>query len=175
MFQPPTPVLRTIGVIDTISEWSGKVFAWLIIPLMFALCYEVIARYVFNAPTVWAYDMSYMLYGGHFMLGAGYALVNKAHIRTDFFYAKWPVRRQGLIDAVLYLFFFFPGIFFFLLAGFDAAQHSWSIQEKSDASAWRPIIYPFKTVMPVTAALLMLQGVSEFVKSVYAAKTGRWL
>jgi TRAP-type mannitol/chloroaromatic compound transport system permease small subunit len=175
MAEAPPAVAKTIAALDAIGEWSGKVFAWLVIPLMLALCYEVIARYLFKAPTLWAYDLSYMLYGSHFMLGAGYALVNKAHIRTDFFYAKWSVRRQGLIDALLYLFFFFPGLFFFFLAGWDAAQHSWSIREKSDASAWRPIVYPFKTVMPVTAALLMLQGVSEFMKSVYAARTGRWL
>ena len=175
MAEPSLALLKTIGALDTFGAWSGKTVAWLILPLVFSLTYEGFARYLFNAPTLWAYDLSYMLYGSHFMLGAGYALVNKSHIRTDFFYAKWSVRRQGLIDVVIYLFFFFPGIFFFFLAGFDAAQHAWSIQEKSDASAWRPIIYPFKTVMPVTAALLMLQGVSEFIKSVYAARTGRWL
>jgi len=175
MVQLPSAVRRAIGVIDALSEWSGRIVAWLVIPLMLALSYEVVARYAFGAPTLWAYDVSYMLYGSHFMLGAGYCLVRKGHIRTDFFYAKWSPRRQGLMDAVLYLFFFFPGMFFFFLAGLDAAVDSWSLRETSDASAWRPIIYPFKTVMPVTAALLLVQGFSEFVKSVYAAATGRWL
>ncbi len=175
MAELPAAVRRAIAVIDAVSEWSGRIVAWLVIPLMLALSYEVLARYAFGAPTLWAYDMSYMLYGSHFMLGAGYCLVRKGHIRTDFFYARWSARRQGLMDALLYLFFFFPGMFFFFLAGLDAAVDSWRLRETSDASAWRPIIYPFKTVMPVTAALLLWQGFSEFVKSVYAAVTGRWL
>ena len=82
---------------------------------------------------------------------------------------------KATLDAALYLFFFFPGIIFFFFAGYEQARHSWSIGETSEASAWRPIIYPFKTVMPVTAALLLLQGVSEFIKSAYAARTGRWV
>jgi TRAP-type mannitol/chloroaromatic compound transport system permease small subunit len=167
-------MLRAIRVMDAVGEWSGKVAQWLVVLLMLALGYEVIARYVFHAPTIWAYDISYMLYGSHFMLGAAYALLRKAHIRTDVFYGKWSARRQGLVDASLYLFFFFPGMFLFLLAGWDAAQHSWSIGETSEASVWRPVLYPFKTVMPVTAGLLLLQGISEFLKSVHAARTGLW-
>lgn len=174
MAELPGTVRKAIAIIDAISEWSGKIVAWLVVPLMLALSYEVIARYAFGAPTLWAYDLSYMFYGSHFMLGAGYCLVRKGHIRTDFFYAKWSARRQGLIDAALYLFFFFPGMLFFFLSGWEAALDSWRLAERSDASAWRPIVYPFKTVMPVTAALLLLQGVSEFVKSIHAARTGRW-
>jgi TRAP-type mannitol/chloroaromatic compound transport system permease small subunit len=169
-----SPLLRAVRVIDAVGEWSGKIAQWLVIPLMLALGYEVIARYLFNAPTLWAYDTSYMLYGSHFMLGAAYALLRQAHIRTDLFYAKWSDRRKGLVDATMYLLFFFPGMFFFFLAGWDATHHSWSIGETSEASAWRPILYPFKTVLPVTAALLLLQGISEFLKSVHAARTGRW-
>ena len=167
-------ILRTIHLIDAVGEWSGWIAQWLVVPLMVGLGYEVIARYLFNAPTIWAYDAAYMLYGSHFMLGAAYTLLRKGHIRTDVFYGKWSEGRQGLVDASLYLFFFFPGMFFFLLAGWDAAQHSWSIGETSEASVWRPVMYPFKTVMPVTAALLLLQGISEFLKSLHAARTGRW-
>ena len=171
---PPPALVQTVRTLDTLSEWSGRLVAWLIVPMVVALSYEVIVRYGFDAPTIWAYDTSYMLYGTHFMLGAGYTLLRKGHIRTDFFYEHWPVRRQATIDATLYLLFFFPGILFFFFAGYEQARHSWSIGETSEASAWRPIIYPFKTVMPVAAALLFLQGISEFLKSVWAAKTGRW-
>ena len=176
MAEPAQPVLGMgiIRVIDSISDHIGRLFAWLIIPLVGGLSYEVFARYLFDAPTIWAYDTTYMLYGSHFMLGAAYALLHKDHIRTDVFYGKWSARRQGLVDASLYLFCFFPGMFFFLVAGWDAFYLSWSIQETSEASAWRPIIYPFKGVMPLTAGLLLLQGVSEFLKSVHAARTGEW-
>lgn len=161
-------------MIDTISLWSGKIVRWLIFPLMFGTTYEVISRYVFNAPTLWAYDLSYILYGSLFMLGASYTLYRGQHIRTDIFYAKWSPKTQGWIDATLYLLFFFPGITFFLIAGWSEAAHSWALLERSESGAWRPPIYPFKTVLPVTAALLLLQGISEFLKSLYAGIKGEW-
>ena len=174
MAQPPEALLKTIRVIDAIGECSGRIVAWMVLPLVLGLTYEVISRYVFNAPTAWAYDTAYMLYGSHFMLGAGYCLLKKGHIRTDIFYDKWSPRRQGWVDATSYLFLFFPGMIFFLLAGWDSALHSWSIREVSEASPWRPPIYPFKMVVPVTALLLLIQGVSEFLKSAYAALRGEW-
>jgi TRAP-type mannitol/chloroaromatic compound transport system permease small subunit len=174
MAQPPAGFLKTIRSIDAIAQWSGRVFAWLIIPLVLGITYEVFARYLFNAPTVWAYDVSYMLYGSHFMLGAGYTLLKKGHIRTDILYGKWTPRRQGYVDAVSYLLLFFPGMIFYFLASWDSALHSVLIRELSDQSPWRPPIYPFKMVVPVTALLLLVQGVSEFLKSVYAARYGEW-
>jgi len=173
--QPPAALVKTTRIIDTFSEWIGRGFAWLILPLIAGLSYEVIARYLFDAPTIWAYDVGYMLYGGHFMLGAGYTLMKKGHIRTDFFYERWSPRRQGTVDAFCYLFLFFPGLLFFLFASWDNAYHSFRIGEASEASPWRPILWPFKMAMPVAAVLLIIQGVSEFLKSVGAARTGRWL
>ncbi len=173
---PPAWLRYTVTLIDTvIGEWSGRIFAWFVIPMTLGLAYEVFARYFFHAPTIWAYDVTYMLYGSHFMLGAAYTLYKGQHIRTDMLYEKYSTRWKGIVDATLYLLFFFPGMIFFMLAGWDEATHSWSIGERSDASPWRPIIYPFKTVMPLTAALLLIQGVSEFLKSAYAAIKGRTL
>jgi TRAP-type mannitol/chloroaromatic compound transport system permease small subunit len=172
--RPPRWVLSIVTIIDTvIGEWSGKLFCWLVLPMVFGLAYEVIARYAFNAPTVWAYDVTYILYGSHFMLGAAYALYKGLHIRTDMFYANYSIRWKGIVDASLYLLFFFPGMIFFMLAGWEEAMHAWRIGEKSDASPWRPIIYPFKTVVPVAAVMLLIQGVSELLKSGYAAIKGR--
>jgi TRAP-type mannitol/chloroaromatic compound transport system permease small subunit len=174
--RPPQWLLAIVTIIDTvIGEWSGKIFCWLVIPLVFGLAYEVVVRYVFNTPTVWAYDVTYILYGSHFMLGAAYALYKGLHIRTDMFYANYSIRWKGIVDASLYLLFFFPGMILFMLAGWEEAMHAWSIGEKSDASPWRPIIYPFKTVVPVTAVMMLLQGVSEVLKSGYAAIKGRSL
>ena len=96
-----------IKLLDQVSIWSGKAFAWLIIPMVICLVYEVFARYLFNAPTLWAYDMTYMLYGSHFMLGAAFTLAMQGHIRTDFFYRLWSVRWQGTVDSLLYIFSFF--------------------------------------------------------------------
>jgi TRAP-type mannitol/chloroaromatic compound transport system permease small subunit len=172
---PPGALVAIVGAIDGLSLWSGRVFCWLIAPLVVGLTYEVIARYLFHAPTIWAYDVAYMLYGSHFMLGAAYTLYKGGHIRTDIFYQNWSVRTRGAVDAILYLFLFFPGIALFFWMGLQEALHSWDIREVSDASPWRPIIYPFKAVIPIALALLFVQGISEFLKSVYAALEGREL
>jgi TRAP-type mannitol/chloroaromatic compound transport system permease small subunit len=169
----PPALLGLVRVIDAMSDWSGRIFCWLIFPLMLGTTYEVIVRYIFNAPTIWAYDMSYMLYGAHFMLGAGYTLLKGGHIRTDIFYQNWSPRTRGLVDALLYVLFFFPGMFFFFWMGGQEALHSWQIGERSDASPWRPIVYPLKMVLPFTALLILIQGLSELIKSAHLALRGR--
>lgn len=166
---------KLITVIDGFSEWTGRLVAFLILPMVAGLTYEVIARYALDAPTDWAYDSTYMLYGTHFMLGAGYTLLKGGHIRTDFFYQHWSPRRQGIVDSVSYFVFFFPGMIFFFWMGWQEAYHSWQIGERAETTAWQPILYPFKTVIPVTAVLLLIQGVSELLKSLHAARTGQFL
>lgn len=176
MEEPPKVLLKIIMFIDRyIGDLSGKIFFLLIFPLVGGLTYEVILRYALNAPTMWAYDITYMLYGSHFMLGATYTLYKKGHIRTDLIYNKLSVNGQGWIDAICYFFLFFPGMIYFFTAGWREAIHAWEIMEKSEATGWRPIMGPFKTVIPLSAMLLMIQGVSEFLKSLYAAFKGRWL
>jgi TRAP-type mannitol/chloroaromatic compound transport system permease small subunit len=165
---------KYVNAIDKFSDFVGRLVSYLVYPLIGGVAYEVLARYLFGAPTVWAYDMTYMLYGTLFMLGASYTLLKKGHIRTDLLYNNWTPQRQGKIDAILYLFCFFPGMIFYLVSGIDYAAHSWATNEKSSNSPWMPIIYPFKTVIPVTAALLLIQGVSEFIKSLHAWKKGEW-
>jgi len=168
------PALRaTINAIDSISNWSGRVTAWLIVPMTLAVTYEVVARHFFRAPTIWAFDVTYMLYGTHFMLGTAYTLMRVGHVRTDMLYQSWSIRRQNLIDTIGYLFFLFPAMVLLFYFGWQEAYHSWTIRETSDASPWRPIVYPFKTVIPLTALLLLVQGVAEFLKSLYAVRTGR--
>jgi TRAP-type mannitol/chloroaromatic compound transport system permease small subunit len=166
--------LKWTEKIDKISEWTGRIVSYLVYPLVGGVAYEVVARYLFNAPTEWAFDMTYMFYGTIFMLGASYTLLHKGHIRTDVFYGNWPARKQGKIDALMYIFLFFPGMIFYLVAGIDYAHHSWITFEKAGNSPWLPIIYPFKTVIPLTALLLLIQGVSELMKSLYAWKEGEW-
>ena len=173
MAEPSPVLLATIRAIDAFSTWCGQLVAWLILPLVAAVTYEVIARHLFHAPTIWAYDVTYMLYGTLFMLGAAYALRRGAHIRTDMFWENYSVRTKGLVDATAYLLFFFPGILFLLFASWDEAYYAWQIGERSEQTAWRPVLYPFKAVVPLAALLLLIQGVSELLKSLYAARTGR--
>jgi len=166
--------MRILRLLDAVSVWTARLFALLVVPMTLVLVYEVVARKFFLRPTLWAGDTSYMLYGTFFMLGAAYTLHRKGHIRTDFLYRLWSPRGQGLVDALLYLLFFFPAIGLFLWAGWGFAYTSWAQGEHSVTSAWRPPIYPFKMVIPVTAVLLLLQGVSELGKSLYAVVRGEW-
>ena len=165
-------LIRTVRVIDKFTDTTGVWVAWLNVPLVLAVAYEVIARYLFNAPTIWSFDVTYMLYGTIFMLGAAYALHKGAHIRTDFFYEKWSDRTRGVVDSISYIVFFFPSIVMLLLVSANESWYSFGIGETSEQTPWRPILWPFKAVVPLTCVLLLLQGVSELIKSFYAARTG---
>lgn len=167
--------MRAIELIDRFSEWVGVAVAWLVVPLVIAVTWEVVARYVFGAPTIWSFEITYMLYGAMFMLGAAYALRVGAHIRTDFFWEKWSPRTKGVIDSIAYLGFFFRGIALFLWVGWNEAWYAYEIGEMSEQTPWRPLLWPLKATIPLAAALLLLQGVSELAKSLYAAFTGRQL
>ena len=171
---PPTALRWWITRLDQVGIWSGKLFAWLIIPMVGALAFEVAARYLFEKPTMWAYDVTFMLYGAHFMLGAAFTLQKGAHIRTDFIYRLWPERVQAAVDLVVYLVCFFPGVGFFLWVSTGYAWKSWEQMERITSSPWMPIVYPFKSVIVLTAALLLVQGVSEVLKCIEAIKRGRW-
>jgi TRAP-type mannitol/chloroaromatic compound transport system permease small subunit len=141
---------------------------------MFAMVYEVVARYAFTAPTVWAYDVSRMLYGALFVLGAGYALSKGVHIRSDFLYRKWAIRTQGRVDTALYLVFYFPAMLIFLWV---ATQWGWASVvrgERGMDTAWMPLLGPVKTCLPIGIVFLLIQGISELLKSIHAARTGRW-
>lgn len=170
----PRWMSSTIVAIDTASLWIGRAVAWLTVPLMFAIAYEVTARYLFTAPTVWAYDVSRMLYGATFMLGAAYALSKGVHIRADFIYRRWPVKVQGWVDTLLYLIFYFPAMGIFLWVSSEWAWVSLSRAERGTDTAWMPLLGPIKSCVPIGVALLILQGISELLKSVHAARKGEW-
>jgi TRAP-type mannitol/chloroaromatic compound transport system permease small subunit len=170
----PRWMAGSITAIDTLNLWAGSVFAWLTVPLIFAMVYEVIARYVFTAPTVWAYDVSRFLYGAMFVLGAGYALSKGVHIRSDFLYRDWSVRTQGRVDLVLYLLFFFPTMLILLWVCSDWALTSLMRGERGSDTAWAPLLGPVRMSLPIGIALLTIQGIAETLRASYAAKTGRW-
>ena len=108
------PLSRLIvGNIDVLNNWVGKLTCLLLVPVIGAMVYEVVARKLFIAPTDWAYDTSRMLSGAMFMLGAGYALMKGVHIRADFLYRNWSKQTQALVDISLYLIFYMPAMLFF--------------------------------------------------------------
>ena len=165
-------LIRTVRMIDKFTDTTGTWVAWLNVPLVAVVAYEVFARYVFHAPTIWSFDLTYMFYGTIFMLGAAFALHKGAHIRTDFFYEKWSVKTKGIIDATSYIVFFFPSIVMLLWISGGEAWYAFDIKETSEQTPWRPILWPYKSVVPLTCIFLLIQGVSELIKSFYAARFG---
>jgi TRAP-type mannitol/chloroaromatic compound transport system permease small subunit len=165
-------LLAATKVIDRFTDAVGLIVAWLNVPLVLCVGYEVILRYFFNRPTIWVFDVTYMLYGTIFMLGAAYALHKGAHIRTDFFFESWSTRTKGVIDSIAYVGLFFPSLTVFLIVGWNEGWYAFLINETSEQTPWRPILWPFKMVIPLTCLLLLIQGVSEVIKSLHAALTG---
>ena len=160
--------------IDKFSKRVGYVVCWITMPLIIGMVYEVLARKLFLAPTIWAYDMSRFLYGALFMLGAGYALSKGVHIRADFLYRNFKVKTQGIVDFWLYLLFYFPGllVFFYMTVGF--VQESIMRSERGMDTAWMPYMWPIKMCLLVGIIFLLIQGISEILKSYWAATRGKW-
>ena len=165
---------KILHFIDSLSAWSGKAFAWCIVVLTFATCYEVFVRYVLGAPTVWAFDMSVQMYGSLFMMAGAYALAQDAHVRGDVVYRLLPIKWQAGIDLLLYLIFFMPGVFALTYYGYGFAADSWFYKEVSWSSPSRIQIYFFKTLIPVSGVLLLLQGLAEIARCIHCLRFGDW-
>ena len=170
----PVWMASVITKIDLFSKWVGNIVCWITIPLILGMVYEVFARKLFLAPTIWAYDMSRFLYGALFMLGAGYALSKGVHIRADFLYRNFKTKTQGLIDFWLYLIFYFPGliVFFYMTLGF--VQESIMRGERGMDTTWMPYMWPIKSCLLIGIIFLLIQGVSELLKSYWASTKGQW-
>jgi TRAP-type mannitol/chloroaromatic compound transport system permease small subunit len=137
------------------------------------VCFEVFSRYLFHAPTKWAFDASYMLYGTLFMFAGAYTLSRNGHVRGDFMYRNWQPRTQAKMDLVLYILFFFPGILALCIAGTLEADRAWMTWERSNSPATVPLA-PFKTIIPIVGVLMLLQGIVEFIRCIQCIRTGRW-
>ena len=170
----PEWMATTITSIDKFSKKIGNIVCWILMPLIFAMTYEVIMRKFFLAPTIWAYDISRFLYGALFMLGAGYALSKGVHIRADFLYRNFKTKTQGKIDFWLYLLFYFPGLIVFLYMTTGFVKESIMRGERGMDTAWMPYMWPIKASLWFGIVFLLIQGVSELLKSYYAMKKGRW-
>jgi len=169
----PAAFYAVIRVIDGFTDITGKLISLTMALLVGMIVYEVFARYLFNAPTAWVYESSYMANGSAFMLGCGYALLKGAHVRTDIFWEQFSERRKGIIDLISYLVLFFPTMITLMAISIDDALLSYSIGERSQESVWRAIMWPFRASIPLAALLFMIQGVSESLKCWYQIRFGR--
>ena len=169
----PASFYGVIRRIDRFSDVTGKLISLSMLVLVFAISYECFARYLFNSPTAWAFDISYMTNGSAFMLGCAYALLKGAHVRTDMLYEKYSERTKGWVDLVSYVLLFYPTMITLFVISVDDAWYAWQIHEVSEQTPWQPVMWPFRASVPLAAALFMVQGVSETLKSWFQVKTGR--
>jgi len=166
-------VQRLLHAADRLSTWAGKTFAWLIVALTVVVCAEVFKRYALNAPTAWIYDVNNMMYGTLFMMCGAYTLSQDGHVRGDFLYGSMKPRTQASLDLALYILFFLPGIGALTWAGWDYFHDSLAMREQTFNATPLPV-YPFKFVIPVAGAVVMLQGLAEILRCAVCLRTGEW-
>jgi TRAP-type mannitol/chloroaromatic compound transport system permease small subunit len=158
--------------VDRLSEWMGYISSWLVLLLIAEITYDTLMRYLFNAPSGWSYDITYMLNGAAFMGGTAWTLLRDEHVRVDFFYGKMSAKSKAIADVIGYVVFFFPSLLVLLYFSTKFAVRSWRMLEGSGETVWNPPIYPLKTVLCITILALLLQGVVQFFRRITALKEG---
>ncbi|MBP9907550.1 MAG: TRAP transporter small permease subunit [Rhodoferax sp.] len=160
--------------VDKISSFVGRACAWLIVALTLMISWEVFSRYALDNPHPWAFDVMSMMYGTLFMTAGAYTLSQNGHVRGDVLYGFFPPRLQAGLDLALYLLFFVPGVVALAWAGYSFAAESWAINEHSNITANGPPVYPFKTIIPIAGAVLLLQGLVEIIRCIICLRDGDW-
>ena len=164
---------KLLLTVDRMSTWRGQAFAWLIVTLALMITWEVFSRYVLNRPHDWALNLQIMMYGTLFMMAGAYTLSKNGHVRGDVLYGFFEPRTQAWIDRVLYVVFFLPGVVAMTWAGWEYANESLAIREKTFSATPLPL-YPFKFVIPIAAGMLLLQGLVEIVRCLVCIREGAW-
>jgi TRAP-type mannitol/chloroaromatic compound transport system permease small subunit len=164
---------KLLLAVDRLSTWVGKAFAWTVVGLTLLITWEVFSRYALNRPHGWVLDAQIMLYGAMFMTAGAYTLAKNGHVRGDVLYGFFRPRTQAAIDLTLYILFFLPGIVALTWAGWTFAQESLAIREQTFNADPLPL-YPFKFVIPLAGAVLLLQGLVEIVRCVVCLRDGAW-
>jgi TRAP-type mannitol/chloroaromatic compound transport system permease small subunit len=167
-------MIRFIEFADRLSAWFGKAFAWAIMVMTLGVGYEVIVRRLLGAPTSWAFDVSYIMYGTLFMMGGAYTLSRNGHVRGDFLYRLWKPRTQATVEFILYILFFFPGVTALVITGWKYAARSWSYGEVSVNSPAGIPIFQFKSVIVAAGILLFIQGIAQMMRCIRCIRDGYW-
>jgi TRAP-type mannitol/chloroaromatic compound transport system permease small subunit len=165
---------RLLLFVDKISTWVGHAFSFFIVALTLHVAWEVFSRYALDNPRAWAFDAMIMMYGTLFMMAGAYTLSRNGHVRGDVLYGFFSPRTQATIDLILYFVFFLPGVIALTYAGYFYAAESWAIRESSNITSEGPPYYPFKTVIPVAGAFVLIQGIVEMIRCVICIKAGEW-
>ncbi|MCT4557694.1 MAG: TRAP transporter small permease subunit [Pelagimonas sp.] len=161
-------VTRYLVIQDGLSEFLGRAISWLTLAMIAVLMLEIVARYFLNAPTIWAHELSTMLYGGFCLLAGAYTLRHRGHVRSEVIWGLLGPRGKAACDTLIFgIGLFVMGIFFKMSV--DFAAESWAVKEYSNKSVWQPALYPIKTVIPIAVGLVWLQNLAEFLRSLLTA------
>lgn len=150
--------------IDQLSLWTARAITVAVFIMVITIAYDVVLRYAFRAPTVWQYDTSYMLGGSVIILGSGYVHLKRKHVRVDLIYKLFPRRVQLILEILLTLIFFFPLLSGLIMASVEHAIHAYQVKEFSEVGFWRPLMWPFRSVIPFGLAVLWLQGLANLIR-----------
>ena len=166
--------MKTLDIIfariERTSEQVGKIGAWLGLILILSICYEVVMRYISQAPALWSFDVSYMLGGSMYVLGLAWVLRDKGNVRVDIISARFPAKVQLYIDLILTILLFFPMAVFLFKISLERTIHSWRILEKASYTVWYPAIYPLRTIVCLAILLWLLQGFATFYRNIQKIK-----
>ena len=157
---------RFLEVIDSISEWGGKATRWLVAALVLVMTTEVIMRYVFNSPTLWAFETAIMLAATVYVIGWAYTQLYQKHIRVEVFYLRFSPRARAFVDALGMLFLAFPILAIMIINSVNYAAIAWATRERMDLSIWYPPAAPLRTIIALGFILLTLQCLAQFVRDV---------
>ena len=165
---------KALLFVDKVSTFVGHAFSFFIVALTLHVTWEVFRRYALESPRAWAFDVMIYFYGTLFMMAGAYTLAKNGHVRGDVLYGFFRPRTQATIDLILYIVFFLPGVFALTYAGYFYAEESWRINEHSTITYEGPPLYPFKTVIPVAGAFVLMQGIVEIIRCIACLRDGVW-
>ena len=165
---------RILSIIDSISDWSGRLISVFIYSLAFLLLYDVTLRFVFNAPTIWCHELALHIFGAYAVLAGPYVLMHDEHVKIDIVYNRFSPRGRAIIDSFTYLLFFlYIGLLFWY--GFHIAARSVAMNQTVSPSPWASPIWPVKLTIPLAAFLMLLQGLANYIRTLTLAVTGKEL
>jgi TRAP-type mannitol/chloroaromatic compound transport system permease small subunit len=167
-----TATRRILGGIDALSTWSAKGVAWACLIMVLVIAYDVILRYLFRAPTVWQYDVSYMLGGAIIIMGAGYVHSQRKHVRVDILYNSFSPRTRLMVDVCFTLLCFFPLVSALIYSSAQHAIQAYIVKEFSEVGFWRPLMWPFRSIIPIGLGILWLQGLANLIRDVHRLVKG---
>ncbi len=162
---------KLLRIIDAISEWSGRIFSYLLWPGVAVLVYEVVARYVFNAPTIWAHGTTQRIFAVYYFICGAYISLHGSHIRMDILYDRFGLRKKAILDIIGFIFFFaFCGALLWY-----GSRYAWSslVRLEPCNTPFRAPLYPIKLMIPIGALLIFLQELSHLFRNIYIVITGK--